>query len=122
MHIRFYRNLKGGGMKKDLDSYLLTKQEHMIMKIIWERGGATVKEVCDILSKRKLMAYTTVLTFMQILERKGVLSRKLIGRTHHYSPVLSKRQATRNQLKDLLDRYCEGNPNTLIAAVLEKEL
>ena len=114
--------VKGGGMKKDLDSYLLTKKEHMIMNIIWQRDCTTVKEVCNILSQRKVMPYTTVLTFMQILERKGVLSRKLVGRTHQYRPALSRSQATRNHLKDLLDRYFEGNPNKLITTVLEKEL
>jgi BlaI family penicillinase repressor len=108
-------------MKKDLDSYLLTRQELRIMKIIWKRSSVTVREVCDILSQTKETAYTTVLTLMQILERKGVLKRRRIGRTHHYSPVLLRPQAERNHINDLLNRYFDGNPHRLIEAVLENE-
>ena len=108
-------------MKKDLNSYLLTKRELVVMKIVWERGSATVKDVCDALSRREATAYTTVLTLMQILERKGVLARKLVGRTHHYSPVISRRQAARNHVNDLLARYFDGNSDRLIETVLESE-
>lgn len=108
-------------MKKDLDSYLLTRQELRIMKIIWKMGSVTVREVCEILSQTKETAYTTVLTLMQILERKGVLKRRRIGRSHHYTPVLSRNQATKNQINDLLHRYFESNPNKLIATLLDNE-
>ena len=92
------------------------------MEVVWERSRTTVKEVCDILSKRNAIAYTTVLTFMQILERKGVLARRLVGRTHHYSPVFSRSQATRNHVNDLLNCYFDGNPNRLIETVLEDQI
>jgi len=108
-------------MKKDLDSYILTRQELLIMKIIWDRGSATVREVCDILSQRKAIAYTTILTFMQVLERKGVLVRSRIGRCHLYRPIFSRHQATRNQVTELLDHYFDGNPNMLIDTILKKE-
>jgi len=109
-------------MKKDLDSYILTRQELLIMKVIWERGSATVREVYDTLFQRKPKAYTTILTLMQILERKGVLARRRIGRTHHYSPVLSRKQATINQVNDLLDSFFDGNSNMLIENILKTEL
>ena len=104
-------------MKKDLDSYLLTREELRIMKIIWERENATVREVCDIISRKKKTAYTTTLTLMQILERKGALVRKRIGRSYLYSPVISRKQATRNQVNDLLTRFFDGSPNKLIETV-----
>jgi len=108
-------------MKKDLDSYILTRQELLIMKVIWERGSATVRDVCNVISKRKPTAYTTILTLMQILEKKGALVRKRIGRSYLYSPLFSKRQATRNQVNDLLNRFFDGNPDKLIETVLENE-
>jgi BlaI family penicillinase repressor len=104
-------------MKKDLKSYILTRQELRIMKIIWERGEATVRDVYDILSARKSTAYTTVLTLMQILEKKGALDRRKTGRSYLYSPIFSRRQATRNQVNDLLDRFFDGNPNKLIETI-----
>ncbi len=108
-------------MKKDLDSYILTRQELFIMKVIWERGSATVRDVCDVISKKKPTAYTTILTLMQILEKKGALVRKRIGRSYLYRPLFSKRQATRNQVNDLLVRFFDGNPDKLIETILDYE-
>lgn len=109
-------------MKKDLNSYILTRQEFRIMKIVWERGGATVRDVCDAISRNKDTAYTTVLTFMQILEQKGALIRSKAGRAHFYTPVLSRRQATRNQINDLLQRFFDGNPDKLIETVSKNKI
>jgi len=108
-------------MKKDLDSYILTKEELRIMKIIWKRGSATVREVFEAVSQNKPTAYTTILTMIQILQNKGALARKKAGRAYQYTPILSRRQATRNQINDLLLRFFEGNPNKLVAMVLENE-
>jgi BlaI family penicillinase repressor len=109
-------------MKKDLNSYILTREEFRIMKIVWERGGATVRDVCDAISRNKDTAYTTVLTFMQILEQKGALVRCKAGRAYFYSPVLSRRQATRNQIHDLLQRFFDGSPDRLIEVVSKNQL
>jgi BlaI family penicillinase repressor len=106
-------------MKKNLDSYILTRQELLIMKVIWERGSATVRDVCDEISQKKPTAYTTILTLMQILEKKGALLRKRSGRSYIYSPLFSRNQATRNQVNDLLTRFFDGNPEKLIQTVLE---
>jgi BlaI family penicillinase repressor len=106
-------------MKKDLESYILTPQELRIMKVIWERGGANVKEICDVLSRRRETAYTTVLTFVNILERKGVLERRRQGRRYFYRPIFTKPQAIRNQVDDLLSRYFENNPKKLLETLVE---
>ena len=108
-------------MKKDLDTYILTRQELLIMKVVWERGSATVRDVCNVISQKKPTAYTTTLTLMQILEKKGALIRKKIGRSYLYNPIFSRRQATRNQVNDLLVRFFDGNPSKLIETVLENE-
>jgi len=108
-------------MKKDLDSYIPTREELRIMKIIWKLGRATVRDVCDAICREKNTAYTTVLTHMQILGRKGALSRKKVGRSYLYTPIFSKKQATRNQIKDLLYRFFDDNPSHLIKTVLESE-
>lgn len=109
-------------MKRDLDGIMLTKQELQIMKVVWERGTATVKDVCEAMSKRKATAYTTILTLMSILEEKGVLVHTKSGRAYVYRPVLSRRQATRNQVRDILIRYFDGSPEKLIENVLEDEM
>ncbi len=109
-------------MKKDLASILLTRQEFQIMKVIWEGDAATVKAVCDAISQRKATAYTTVMTFMRILEDKGALVHAKSGRTYVYRPLLSRRQATQNHLRDIIERFFDGCPERLISEVMEKEV
>jgi predicted transcriptional regulator len=108
-------------MKQDLNSYIPTRQELLIMKVIWERGSATVRDVCNVISRKKSTAYTTTMTLMQILEKKGALTRKRTGRSYVYSPIFSRSQATRNQVKDLLVRFFDGNPDKLIETVRDSE-
>lgn len=108
-------------MKRDLDSIILTRQELQIMKVVWEMGNATVKEVCDTMSQTKTVAYTTILTLMGILEEKGALIHTRAGRAFVYSPVLSRQQATRNQIRDVINRFFDGRPEGLIEDVLENE-
>jgi BlaI family penicillinase repressor len=111
----------GGSMKKDLDSIILTRQELQIMKVVWALNNATVKEVCDAMSQTKTVAYTTILTLMGILEEKGALVHTRSGRAFVYSPLLSRRQATRNQVRDVITRFFGGKPEGLIEVVLENE-
>lgn len=109
-------------MKKDLDSIILTRQELQIMKVVWDRGAAPVKEVCDTLSQTKVTAYTTILTLMGILEEKGALVHTRSGRAYVYKPLLSRQQATRNQVHDVLTRFFDGSPEKMIENVLENEV
>jgi BlaI family transcriptional regulator, penicillinase repressor len=109
-------------MKRDLDSIILTRQELQIMKIVWERGSATVKEVCDAMSRRKVTAYTTILTLMGILEEKGALMHTRSGRAYIYKPILSREQATKNQVHDVLTRFFDGRPEKMIETVIENEI
>jgi len=109
-------------MKKDLDSIILTRQELQIMKVVWDRGVATVKQVCDAICQKKATAYTTILTLMGILEEKGALIHSRSGRAYVYRPLLSCQQATQNQVHDVLTRFFDGSPEKLIASVLENEI
>jgi len=111
----------GGCVKRDLNSIILTRQELQIMKVVWKLGNATVKEVCDTMSQTKPVAYTTILTLMGILEEKGALVHTRSGRAFVYSPVLSRRQATRNQVRDVINRFFDGKPESLIENVMENE-
>jgi BlaI family penicillinase repressor len=109
-------------MKKDLNSIILTRQELHIMKVVWERGSTTVKDVCEVISQKKPTAYTTILTLMGILEEKGALSHARSGRAYVYKPLLSRHQATRNQLQDVVTRFFDGRADKLIENLLEDEV
>ncbi len=106
-------------MKNDLDRIILTRQELQIMKVVWDRGAASVKNVYSVISKKKNTAYTTVLTIMGILESKGVLTHTKSGRAFIYRPILTRQQATHNQISDLVDRFFDGNPQKLIENIQE---
>ena len=106
-------------MKNDLDRIILTRQELQIMKVVWDRGATSVKNVYSVISKKKNTAYTTVLTIMGILESKGVLTHTKSGRAFIYRPILTRQQATHNQISDLVDRFFDGNPQKLIENIQE---
>jgi predicted transcriptional regulator len=106
----------------NIDSILLTRCELQIMKVVWDEGAVTVKDVCKVLSFQKPIAYTTVLTFMKILERKGILDHTRSGRAFIYRPILTRQQATRNHIRDSIERYFDGCPVGLLADVLNNEV
>jgi BlaI family transcriptional regulator, penicillinase repressor len=108
-------------MKRDANSIILTRQELQIMKVIWDLGAATVKEVCETMSQTKPVAYTTILTLMGILEDKGALVHSRTGRAFLFRPLISRQQATQNQVRDVICRFFGGRPEKLIAEVLENE-
>src|SRR6188474_1317644 len=105
-------------MKKDLESIILTRQELQIMKVVWDRREATVKEVWSVITLKKPTAYTTILTLMGIIEDKGALDHLRAGRAYVYRPLLSQEQATRNQVEDLIRRFFDGKPEKLIETLV----
>ena len=101
---------------------ILTRQELQIMKVVWDRGATTVKEVREAMSQKKVTAYTTILTLMGILEGKGALVHTRSGRAYVYKPLLSREQATCNQVHDVLTRFFDGNAEKMIESVLDNEV
>jgi predicted transcriptional regulator len=101
----------------------LTEAELRLMQVIWRKGKATVPEVIDALEETPALAYNTVLTTMTILERKGYLRRTApkVGRAFVYHPVMSRRQASGNAVRDLLGRFFGGSAEALILNLIEDE-
>ena len=91
------------------------------MKVVWELGAATVKDVCEAISLTKPTAYTTILTLMGILEAKGALVHERAGRAFVYTPLLSRQQATQNQVMDMLTRFFDGAPEKMVEYVVKNE-
>jgi BlaI family transcriptional regulator, penicillinase repressor len=109
-------------MKADLKSFILTRGELQIMQVIWEKQSVTVNDLHDAIMSVKAMARNTILTMTRILERKGALVHRKAGRAYIYEPVLSRHQATMNQMRDIIYRFFDGKPEKLIEAVLENEI
>ncbi len=96
----------------------LTPLELRLMQVLWRDGPATVAEVRDRLPDPKL-AYTTVQTMLNILERKGKLQRELQGRAFLYKPTLSEARALGHAVRDLVDRMFGGSGEDLVLNLLQ---
>jgi BlaI family penicillinase repressor len=95
----------------------LTKLELRIMQVIWKRGRCTVSAVQEELEPP--LAYTTVQTMLNILERKGKLTRELQGRAYLYSAAISESRAMGQGVRDLIDRMFGGSSEELVMSLLQ---
>src|SRR5262245_23751369 len=98
---------------------LLTPQELEIMKIVWESPTVTVRDVYDVLRERRDVAYTTVMTLMQILEKKGHLRKSKGGKQHVYRAVRPRRQTVSAMLGDFVDRVFNGSAKPLLVHLVQ---
>ncbi len=95
-----------------------TKLELRIMQAVWKRGGGTVSEVQTELDPP--LAYTTVQTMLNILERKGKLKRELEGRAYVYAAKVTEAKALGQQLRDLVDRMFGGSSEELVMSLCSR--
>jgi len=98
----------------------MTDGELRLMRVLWERGQATVGEVVDALKTPK-PAYNTVLTLLRIMEKKGYVSHRKDGRAFTFLPELGRADASRNALETLVNRFFEGSPRLLMMNLLEDQ-
>ena len=89
------------------------------MKVIWERGQVTVRDVYEAMLERRKIAYTTVMTMMKILERKGHLRRKTAEKAYLYEPSRPKRQVIQSMVREFLDRVFNGSAEPLLLHLVE---
>ena len=97
-----------------MKSATLTKQELEIMKIVWNRKSATVRDVYEVLLEQRQIAYTTVMTMMKILEKKKFLKKTQQDRAFVYQPVRPKEQVIRTMVQDFVTRVFDGSAEPLL--------
>jgi predicted transcriptional regulator len=95
-----------------------TDAELAILRILWEHGACTVRQVHDELSRERPSAYTTALKMLQIMTEKGLVRRDDSERTHIYQSRLTEEQTQRQLVRDLLDRAFGGSASKLVLQVL----
>jgi BlaI family penicillinase repressor len=91
----------------------LTPLELAIMKSLWKRGSARVKEVREDLYAERGLAYTTVMTIMDRLFKKGIVSRRKAGRAHVYEAAFSEATIRADALEVLLESFFDGSETAL---------
>ena len=99
----------------------LTDAEARVMAVLWERSTATVADVVAVLTKTRVVSYSTVQTILRILEMKEYVAHEKVGRAFIYRPRVDERQARRRALKHLLSRLFNGSPSLPVLNVLEDE-
>jgi BlaI family transcriptional regulator, penicillinase repressor len=97
----------------------LTPQELEIMKLVWQRGAATVRDVYEVLLERRKIAYTTVMTMMKILGTKGYLKKRRQDRAFIYRPAHPKNQVIGGMIREFIDRVFNGSAEPLLVHLVK---
>jgi predicted transcriptional regulator len=95
-----------------------TEAELAILRVLWQRGPSTVKEVQKALETTRKTGYTTVLKFMQIMVEKGLANRDESTFAHVYQARIPQEQTQRTLVADLLERAFEGSTSRLVLQAL----
>lgn len=102
-------------------SATLTEAELRLMNVLWDKESATVQQVLDNLPENPPLAYNSVLTTMRILERKGYVKHVRDGRAHVYAPVVGRQEASRFEVRHLLNRFFKNSRELLVLNIIDDE-
>jgi BlaI family transcriptional regulator, penicillinase repressor len=98
-----------------------TDAELEILRVLWERGPATVRQVHETLSNTRETGYTTTLKLMQIMADKGLVTRDESARTHIYAARVSQETTQRQLLNHLVERAFGGSAAELVLRALSTQ-
>jgi BlaI family penicillinase repressor len=90
-----------------------------VMELIWRQSEATVAQLWDVIGQRRTITYTTVLSAVQKLEKKGWLKHRSVGRAHMYFATRGKEEIGGRSLRELLKTAFGGDPKLLLASLLD---
>jgi predicted transcriptional regulator len=101
-------------------SATLTAQELEIMKVVWDRGSVTVRDVYETLLEKRKVAYTTVMTMMTILEGKKYLKKTTANRAFVYRPAKPRKTVIGAMVSEFIDRVFNGSAEPLLVHLVEE--
>lgn len=102
-----------------MDQLTPTERELEILKVLWDRGEATVRDVYEELRQRLPIVQNTVQAFLRTMEEKGLVRHRLEGRTFIYQPIQPRDETTQHMAGQLLQRAFDGAIDQLVQSVLE---
>lgn len=97
-----------------------TPGELEVLKILWERGPSTVRQVMEVLNETRPRAYTSVMSLLGVMTQKGLLSRQAKGRAYLYRAKVAREKTLGQMVDDLLGRAFEGSASALVAHLLDQ--
>ena len=95
-----------------------TESELSILKILWNKGHASVREVHETLSEHKISGYTTTLKLMQIMFEKGIVSRDASSKVHIYRPNITKENTQQQLVGKMITNLFGGSSSQLVLQAL----
>ncbi len=101
------------------ESKPLTPVELELMHIVWRKGEVSVADVLEALPPERKLAYTSVSTVLRILEQKGVLQSRKVGRGHLYSALLPREAYEVQSVRHLVETVFDGTPSALVERLVE---
>ena len=91
------------------------------MRVLWDDGASNVQKVLQGLTGEPQLAYTTVQTTLNVLQRKGKVKRKLVGRAFEYSAIVSQEAADSLAIKDVLQKVFRGSVDDLLLSLVRSK-
>jgi predicted transcriptional regulator len=95
-----------------------TESELEILRVLWGKTTASVREVHEELAKHKEVGYTTTLKLMQIMHEKGLVKRDDSVKTHIYQAIVSREKTQKQMLGKMIDTLFGGSPTELVLQAL----
>ena len=95
-----------------------TEAELGVLRVLWERGASTVREVFEVIATAKDVGYTTVLKQMQVMHQKGLLTRTERFRSHVYEPAVERSVTQRQLASTILQQAFDGSARGLLQSAL----
>jgi predicted transcriptional regulator len=99
-------------------SNTLTQAELRLMKVLWIRGESSVADLVAACADEAPLAYTSVLTTVRILEQKGYVTHRQEGRAFLYSPSVAENEASRSEVRHVLQRFFGNSRERLLLSLL----
>ena len=102
-------------------SITLTEAELRLMKLLWDRGESAVSDLVAAMPEGETLAYTSVLTTVRILEQKGYVRHRQEGRAYLYSPCVEEHEASRSEIRHMMQRFFGNSRERLLLSLLGDE-
>src|SRR5579862_3252976 len=99
----------------------LTENEFEVMQVLWKQAPLKISDILNCLQRTPKPAYTSVLTLVQIMEKKGYIKHQKNGKAFAYLPVLQQKKFFLSEIKRTAKRLFNGSPGKLVLNLVENE-
>ena len=100
------------------DVHQLTELQIALLRVLWDRGQATVAEICEVLRPERGLALTTVATLLSRLEKRGIVAHDVRARQYVYRALVTEPEVRRSMVQELTAQLFDGDVTALVSHLL----